>query len=89
MLLREGCESLKLECALRELGFVEIGWKTVARAGLYFIEPIGLGDDDGPEDPLLGFVLEKHLMHRQPDQVRMLFDSAKTALDMSEMIDDF
>ena len=89
MLLRDACHSLRLECALREVGFVEIGWKTVARAGIYFIEPIGMKDDAGPRDSLLGFVLEKHLMQRQPDDVRMLFDTAKTAFDMSEMILDW
>ena len=89
MLLREACHSLQLECALRELGFVEIGWKTIANAGLYFIEPIGMYDDAGPQDDLLGFVLEKHLVERQPDHVRMLFSSAKSAFDMSEMLLDW
>ena len=56
MLLREACESIRLECALRELGFVTLGWKTVARAGIYFLEPIGLRLDSGPEDETLGFV---------------------------------
>ena len=50
MKLEEACFSLKLECALRELGFVEIGWKTIAHAGIYFVEPIGLRPDCGPED---------------------------------------
>ena len=27
MTLEDGCYSLKLECALRELGFVDVGWK--------------------------------------------------------------
>ena len=89
MLLQDACHSLQLECALREAGFVEIGWKTVARAGIYFIEPIGMKDNAGPEDNLLGFVLEKHLMVRQPDDVRMLFTSAKSAFDMSEIIIDW
>ena len=37
MKVEDGCYSLKLECALRELGFVDIGWKCVAHAGIYFI----------------------------------------------------
>jgi hypothetical protein len=89
MLLQDACHSLRLECALREVGFVEIGWKTVAHAGIYFIEPIGMRDDAGPDDRLLGFVLERHLLVRQPDDVRMLFASAKHAFDMSEMILDW
>ena len=90
MLLKEACDSLRLECALRELGFVNIGWKTVARAGIFFVEPIGMINDAGPEDPALGFVLEEHLLSNEPGElcVRMLFQSAKEALDMSEMIDE-
>ena len=34
MILEEACYSLKLECALRDLGFVDIGWKCVAHAGI-------------------------------------------------------
>ena len=37
MKLIDGCHSLKLECALRELGFVDIGWKCVAHAGIFFV----------------------------------------------------
>jgi len=53
MTLEDGCHSLKLECALRELGFVDIGWKCIGHAGLYFIQPFGLPDD--PQADLLGF----------------------------------
>ena len=35
MILEEACYSLKLECALRDLGFVDIGWKCVAHAGIF------------------------------------------------------
>ena len=37
--------SLKLECALRELGFVDIGWRCVAHAGIFFVQPVGIPDD--------------------------------------------
>ena len=53
MKLIDGCHSLKLECALRELGFVDIGWKCVAHAGIFFVQPVGIPDD--PEGDLLGF----------------------------------
>ena len=89
MTLTEGCESLKLECALRELGFVEIGWRVVAHAGLFFIEPVGLASDAGPEDDLLGFMLERHIMARRPDDTRMLMKSAKGAFEMAEMISEW
>ena len=89
MTLTDACESLKLECALRELGFVEIGWKCIAHAGLFFIEPVGIASDAGPEDDLLGFMLERHIMARRPDDTRMLMKSAKGAFEMAEMISDW
>ena len=55
MILEEACHSLKLECALRDLGFVDIGWKCVAHAGIFFVQPVGIPDD--PEGDLLGFSL--------------------------------
>ena len=84
MLLRDACESIKLECAIRELGFVEIGWRTVAHAGLYFLEPIGFTNDCGPQDEALGFVLGQELLIRDPHSVRFMFISAREAFDMSE-----
>ena len=45
MKLEEGCHSLKLECALRDLGFVDIGWKCIAHAGIFFVQPVGIPDD--------------------------------------------
>jgi hypothetical protein len=73
MTLQDGCYSLKLECALRELGFVDIGWKCVAHAGLFFVQPYGIPDD--PEGDLIGFSIIKS------DEVIKLFNTAKRALD--------
>ena len=73
MTLQEGCYSLKLECALRELGFVDIGWKCVAHAGLFFVQPVGVPDD--PDGDLLGFSILKS------NEVIKLAISAKKALD--------
>ena len=87
MLLKEACESIKLECALRDLGFVEIGWKTVAHAGIYFLEPIGLTMNYGPEDEALGFVLGEEMFSRNPAGLHYMFTSAKDAFDMSELLD--
>ena len=53
MNLMDGCHSLKLECALRDLGFVDIGWKCVAHAGIFFIQPVGIPDD--PDEIYLDF----------------------------------
>ena len=42
MLLLEGCHSLKLECALRELGFIDMEWRTIAHAGIFLVQPVGM-----------------------------------------------
>ena len=86
MTLIEACTSLKLECALRELGFVEIGWRAIAHAGIYFIEPVGYASDAGPEDDMLGFLLERHVMSHRPNSPRILMKSAKGAFEMAEMV---
>ena len=62
MILKEACDSLKLECALRNLGFVDIGWKVIANAGIFFVQPVGWSVDPEPKDELLGFLLEKHII---------------------------
>tara|TARA_B100000965_G_scaffold322484_1_gene284010 strand:- start:3309 stop:3554 length:246 start_codon:yes stop_codon:yes gene_type:complete len=76
MELIEGCHSLKLECALRNLGFVDVGWKCIAHAGLFFIEPVGIPDD--PEGDLLGF----HIINPKGNSLR-LSQTAKQALDVA------
>ena len=73
MKLNEACDSLKLECALRELGFVNIDWKCIAHAGLYFVCPFGLPDD--PDSDLIGFSIYKS------QKVIKISSSAKKALD--------
>ena len=86
MKLIDACDSLKLECALRDVGFVTIGWKVVAHAGIYFIEPVGMTPEPEPTDDLLGFMIERHLMKTTPNDVRLLAHSAKDAFEMSEMM---
>ena len=77
MKLIDGCYSLKLECALRGLGFVDVGrWKTVARAGIFFVEPIGIPED--PDADLLGFLVTiPYASWKRP----RLKDTAKKALE--------
>ena len=77
MRLIDGCHSLKLECALRDLGFVDIGWKTVAHAGIFFIQPVGIPDD--PDGDLLGFHITVPYA-RHYNKVKMV-TTAKKALD--------
>ena len=51
MILLDGCHSLKLECALRELGFIDMEWRTIAHAGIFLVQPVGMPND--PEGDLL------------------------------------
>ena len=80
MVLEEACYSLKLECALRDLGFVDIGWKCVAHAGIFFVQPIGIPDE--PDGDLLGFALS--VPYARDYKGIKLMNSAKKALDYAE-----
>ena len=73
MQLLDACHSLKLECALRDLGFVDIGWKCVAHAGIFYVQPVGIPDD--PEGDLFGFTIT------YDSKVIKLQNTAKKALD--------
>tara|TARA_R110000868_G_scaffold298903_2_gene559101 strand:- start:27307 stop:27555 length:249 start_codon:yes stop_codon:yes gene_type:complete len=79
MTLEDGCYSLKLECALRDLGFVDIGWKCVAHAGIFFIQPVGIPDD--PDGDLLGFSLS--IPNQSRGKYNKLKTTAKNALDFA------
>jgi hypothetical protein len=59
MTIEEANVSLKLECALRELGFMEIKERIIAHAGLYFVRPVGFSFSARLWDDLLGFQIEK------------------------------
>ncbi len=59
MKLIDGCHSLKLECALRELGFVDIGWKCVAHAGIFFVQPVGIIQKEIFSDFISQFRMQK------------------------------
>ena len=80
MKLEEACYSLKLECALRDLGFVDIGWKCVAHAGIFFVQPVGIPDD--PDGDLLGFSLSIPYKKKNDTKYRLL-GTAKKALDIA------
>ena len=77
MLLQDGNDSLRLECALRELGFVQIGYRVVAHAGIFFVQPIGIPDE--LEGDLLGFSV--HIPYVKDKRRVRLFNTAKKALD--------
>ncbi len=59
MTIEEANVSLKLECALRELGFIEIKKIIIAHAGIYFVRPVGFSFGARLWDDLLGFQIEK------------------------------
>lgn len=87
MTLQDAGYSLKLECALRDLGFVEIGWKVIAHAGLYFVIPIGNFMNCRDFDDLLGFqVLKSDVWETKDDGIRLgcpIEQTAKKALDLA------
>ena len=82
--LTEAMSDKEMKAALRDLGFVDIGWKCVAHAGIFFIQPVGFPDD--PEGELLGFSLTLPNTH---DMRRVrLMRTAKRALDYATGVDD-
>jgi len=88
MTLEDACYSLKLECALRELGFVDIGWRVVAHAGIFFVEPVGWTSTCTPADTLLGFQLQRHVLAKEVNNRgfhigRPIAQTAKQALDLA------
>lgn len=87
MTIEDGCNSLKMECAMRDFGFIEFKKLVVAKAGEYFIRPIGYSKIISKEDDLLGFQIGK------PEIIIPNFDyqlsylpirgSAKRAIDIA------
>jgi hypothetical protein len=87
MTIDEANSSLKLECALRELGFLEIKHTIIASCGLYFIRPVGFFYEARLWDDLLGFQVEKS---EEWEYTRTglclgkpIVQSAKSALDLA------
>jgi hypothetical protein len=85
--IEEANYSLKLECALRQLNFVEIGWQAVALAGVFYVIPVSHIVVCHKNDDLLGFQLSRssdfdptHLGLRLD---RRIIQTAKTALNLA------
>ena len=86
MTLEEANLSLKLECALRELGFVEIGWTTYAHAGIFLVAPVSHLEDAHPYDDLLGFQCLRNTCAVPQPILRLgqpIRDTAKAALNFA------
>lgn len=87
MTIEEANYSLKLECALRQLNFVEIGWQAVALAGVFYVIPVSHIVVCHKNDDLLGFQLSRssdldptHLGLRLD---RKIISTAKKALNLA------
>jgi len=85
--IEEANYSLKLECALRQLNFVEIGWQAVALAGVFYVIPVSHIVVCHKNDDLLGFQLSRssdldptHLGLRLD---RKIISTAKKALNLA------
>ena len=83
MTILDGCFSLKLECALRDLGFIEMDWRVIASAGVYFIIPVGDHPLCRAEDDLLGFQIRKTNLSLDPLADCRTVLTAKRALDLA------
>lgn len=87
MTIEEANVSLKLECALRELGFMEIQERIVAHAGIYFVRPVGFYFSARLWDDVLGFQIEKSEEWEYTKTGlclgKPIAQSAKSALDLA------
>lgn len=87
MTIAEACDSLKLEAASRELGFVVIKDRVVVNAGVYFVRPVAFTAFPDPKDPIRGFqVAPPRIMIEKFDSISWnnsyyIKESAKRALD--------
>ena len=59
MTIGEGCDSLKIECALRNFGWIEYKNLIIANVGEYFVRPIGYSPMIEKTDDLFGFQIGK------------------------------
>jgi hypothetical protein len=83
MTLEDGCLSLKLECALRELGFVELHYRVVAHAGLFFVSPVGFNGFTSLYDDLVGFQVSREVVTEGLRADFRILPTAKRALDLA------
>lgn len=85
MTLQDAGYSLKLECALRNLGFVEFEWKVIAHAGIFFVLPVSFTPRSRPCDELLGFQIQETEEYNSGEIVfgKPIIQSAKKALDFA------
>jgi hypothetical protein len=86
MTIEEAGDSLKLECFLRELGFIQYRWQVIANAGLFFVVPVSFRAACGPLDDSLGFQLIQEYNVYNCSGLRLgspLYQTAKSALDLA------
>jgi len=85
MNLQDAGYSLKLECALRNLGFVEFEWKVIAHAGIFFVLPVSYTSRSRPWDDLLGFQIQESEEYNSGEILfgKPIIQTAKKALDFA------
>ena len=83
MTIEEGCLSLKLECALRDLGFVEIHYRVIAHAGFFFVSPVGFISKPSLQDDLVGFQVSNEVITEGLRADLKIISTAKKALDFA------
>ena len=89
MTIEEASDSLKLECAMRDLGFIQYRWQVIANAGLFFVVPVGFTVACGPLDDFLGFQLTEEYSLLSMFGLRLghpLLPTAKRALDLASQL---
>ena len=86
MTIEEAGDCLKLECAIRNLGFIQYRWQVRANAGLFFVVPVSFIVACGPRDDLLGFQITDEYNVYNCSGLRLgspLYQTAKSAIDLA------
>ena len=86
MTIEEAGDSLKLECFIRGLGFIQYRWQVIANAGLYFVVPVSFMVACGPQDDVIGFQLVQEYDVYTCSGLRLgqpLLQTARAALDLA------
>jgi len=80
MTLEDGMDSLKLQCALNDYGFIILHDTVLAKCNNLFIRPIGMSTVNNKEDDLYGFqYAEPKLMLENFEHMKLWLPFASTA----------
>lgn len=89
MTLEDGMDSLKLQCALNDYGFIILHDTVLAKCNNYFIRPIGMSTINNKEDDLFGFqYAPPSMMIKNFEMMQLWLPFASTAkLAISKCLD--